>query len=66
MEESWLKSCQIMKHIYMQQESNNVTLGFFQAKARHFLFEGDRETIRQSATLMALYLAYETLIAQDN
>ena len=66
MEESWLKSCQIMKHIYMQQESNIVNLGFFQTKARHFCFDGNRETIRQSATLMALYFAYETLLNKEN
>lgn len=65
MEDSWLKSCQIMKHIYLQQESNIVPLGFFQTKARHFLFEGDRESIRQSATLMALYFAYETLLTEE-
>lgn len=62
MEQNWLKSCQLMKHIYLQQESNTVVIGAFETRARHFLFEGDRENIRQSATLMALYFAYENLI----
>ena len=62
MEENWLKSCQIMKHIYLKQESKTVVLGAFETKARHFLFEGTRESIRQSAALMALYFAYENLL----
>lgn len=59
MENTWLKSCQLMKHIYLVKESNTVSLGSFDTKARHFVFEGDRENIRQSAVLMALYFAYE-------
>ncbi len=62
MEENWLKSCQLMKHVYLKQESKTVVLGAFETKARHFLFDGDRESIRQSAVLMALYFAYENLI----
>ncbi len=64
MEQNWLKSCQLMKHIYLQQESKTVVLGAFETRARHFLFEGDRESIRQSATLMALYFAYENLLGE--
>ncbi|MDE5682023.1 MAG: CinA family protein [Mailhella sp.] len=62
MEQNWLKSCRLMKHIYLQNESKPVVLGAFETRARHFLFEGDRESIRQSAVLMALYFAYENLI----
>ncbi len=62
MEQNWLKSCQLMKHIYLQNESKPVLLGAFETRARHFLFEGNRESIRQSAVLMALYFAYENLI----
>ncbi len=62
MEQNWLKSCQLMKHIYLQNESKPVLLGAFETRARHFLFEGSRESIRQSAVLMALYFAYENLI----
>lgn len=62
MEQNWLKSCRLMKHIYLQNESKPVVLGAFEIRARHFLFEGDRESIRQSAVLMALYFAYENLI----
>ncbi len=62
MEQNWLKSCQLMKHIYLQNESKPVLLGAFETRARHFLFEGNREGIRQSAVLMALYFAYENLI----
>lgn len=62
MEQNWLKSCRLMKHIYLQNESKTVVLGAFETRARHFLFEGDRESIRQSAVLMALYFAYENLI----
>lgn len=62
MEQNWLKSCQLMKHIYLKNESKPVLLGAFETRARHFLFEGDRESIRQSAVLMALYFAYENLI----
>lgn len=62
MEQNWLKSCQLMKHIYLQNESKPVLLGAFETRARHFLFEGNRESIHQSAVLMALYFAYENLI----
>lgn len=62
MENTWQKSCQLMKHIYLQKESSTVTLGAFDTRARHFVFEGGRESIRQSSVLMALYFAYETLM----
>lgn len=62
MEKNWLKSCQIMKHIYMKEESKIFTVGAFETRARHFVFEGDREHIRQSAALMALFFAYENLV----
>lgn len=62
MENTWQKSCRLMKHIYLQKESNVVNLGAFDTRARHFVFEGDRESIRQSSVLMALYFAYEMLM----
>lgn len=62
MENTWLKSCRIMKHLCLQKESAAVTMGAFETRARHFVFEGGRESIRQSAVLMALYFAYEQFV----
>ena len=58
---SWLVSAQLLKNAYFLRETPALALENGEVRAREFHFEGDRTSVRQSATLMALYFAYEYL-----
>ena len=63
---SWLVSAQLLKNAYFLRETPMLSLEGGEVVAREFHFEGDRTSVRQSATLMALYFAYEYLSIQNN
>ena len=60
---SWLVSAQLLKNAYFLRETPVLNLEGADVRAREFHFEGDRTSVRQSATLMALYFIYEYLSA---
>lgn len=59
---SWIMSAQLLKNAYLLRETPVLNQGDGACLAREFHFEGDRNSIRQSASLMALYFLYEELI----
>lgn len=58
---SWLVSAQLLKNAYFLRETSALVVENGEVRAREFHFEGDRTSVRQSATLMALYFVYEYL-----
>ncbi len=57
-----LSSLKLLKTAFYAQASPKLSHGDFNVQALEFLFTTDRNSVRQSAVLMALYFLYQELI----
>lgn len=58
---TWQTACHTLHQAFIKRETPPLTIGDFETSAKEFCFQGDRESVRQSAVLCALYQLYNAV-----